>query len=290
MKALNLLLILVLLLSALVISGCKKEEETPRECQTSSQCKVPNKCFAPKCTAEGRCIVTPKDNCCGNRKCDPAGLENQCNCPTDCGNCSGYIQYNVTSGSRIQKKTTQYAIHTCENNDCRVGVDMTKVRNISIVDDLVVADAFKTEFLTTFNNPFNVEKDKIKIEFSLKDKESDISGPLKFTEIKVLSDTDEMMGRKFISEKLENVGNMFTIETGITSSQRSIELEKHLNFELFYELFRTVVNNSAPINNVTKKKPNMQVLKRSSIKVGIGQKFILVAQPSMELGDEEETQ
>jgi hypothetical protein len=99
-----------------------------------------------------------------------------------------------------------------------------------------------------------------------------------------------MMGRKFISEKLENVGNMFTIETGITSSQRSIELEKHLNFELFYELFRTVVNNSAPINNVTKKKPNMQVLKRSSIKVGIGQKFILVAQPSMELGDEEETQ
>ncbi|MBN2459500.1 hypothetical protein JXB28_04415 [Candidatus Woesearchaeota archaeon] len=286
MRVVGLLLILVLLFSSLAFTGCGGgEEEKPiRQCERNSDCKSINKCFTPKCTADGQCTTSPKEFCCGNKICEPQSMENSCSCPDDCGQCQGAIPYNVTTGLRTVQKFTQYAIYLCENNMCVVGADQTKIRVLRMVDDIVVMSAFKAETLSILNSPFDIKREKISIEISLKDRNEKLSGPVVFTEIKVLSDTNEMMGRIFIDEKLEKVGDMFTKQLNLVSSQKVVEQDKPISWEVFYEYVKMEPDFDAPL--IDGKRPSKPVLYRASTKIRLAQKPVFIAQPTASLEEE----
>ncbi|HJX05173.1 MAG TPA: hypothetical protein VJ461_00515, partial [Candidatus Nanoarchaeia archaeon] len=235
MKFLNLLLILFVLSAVLIIAGCNKEKP---ECEKSTDCSAANKCYSARCV-EGKCTANARDNCCGNRKCEASFGESTCTCAADCGDCSGPVKFNVTTSRGTKLQDAQYAVFLCENNICIVGVDQAKLRVLSLVNDLSMTGAFKAEALTTINSPFNIAKDKIKVEFSLKDLDPDVVGAITFTEMKILS-SSEMMGRSFISQKLEKVGDLFSEELALTSAQSAIEEARYIDIEIFYEYVATV--------------------------------------------------
>jgi len=262
MRVLNLVLIFILLCSVIAISGCEKKEKP--ECEKSSDCRVLNtQCFTPKCT-EGKCGSIERKDCCGNGKCEAAGGENTCTCNDDCGSCTGPVKFNVTTARGIKSQDTQYAVHTCENNACIVGVDQAKLRVLSLVNDLNVMGGFKAETLATLNSPFDIAKDKIRIEISLKDLDPDVIGAITFTEIKILS-SSEMMARSFISQKLEKVGDLFSEELALTSAQSMVEEARTIDVEIFYEY--VVTDRGKPVTM------------RTSSKLRLAEKPVFVVQP-----------
>lgn len=254
---LNLVLILILFISLFLISSCKEEPE----CTKSSDCITSNPCFLGRCR-NGRCVSTPKPNCCGNGQCESQAGENKCICPEDCGRCEGKVKFNVSTYRGLQEKEARYARFICEDKKCVVGVAPDDVTVLRLTDEIDVRGGFKADILVTVNNPFDTGRDKLSVEVALKDLDPDVVGGVTFTNIRVLSG-NELLGRKLgVNKKLEDIGDIFTEEFELVSAQSLVEEEKSIDVELDYEY--VVLERGE------------EVVKRSSRKIRLSKKIMLV--------------
>jgi len=255
-KFLMLLLAVSLLTLAIVMSGCSK-----KECSVSSDCPQAS-CFTGKCS-DGVCLKIAKPNCCGNAKCEAGSGENSCTC-SDCGNCTekGKVKYNLTSSRGPKPMETKYAQYMCdESHVCVIGADPFVVNQLRLTQKLDERGYFQAEILNTLNQPFTTRSDKISIRIRLTDINQVVTSPITFTGIQVLSGSS-LLGEKRVSDVLENVGDEFTEELQIISSQSLVEQEIGLEIKLDYEF--TVAERGADI------------LKRLSKKNALSEKITLI--------------
>jgi len=232
MRVWNLLLIIIFLTSLLFIAGCGEKPE----CESSTECATGNPCIVGRCV-DGACKNNIQVNCCGNAMCEPDYGENKCLCPADCGKCEGKAKYNVSTYRGLQEKEANYAKHLCENNVCIVGVSASDVNILKLANEVNVRRGFKAEVLTTLNNPYDISKGTALVRVQLRDIDPDVTGGIKITSLQILSDS-ELMGEKIISKKLNKVGDMFTEELTLTSSQGHVEEEKRVDVKVDYEYVR----------------------------------------------------
>lgn len=226
MKFKSILLMILLLVSVFLITSCGKKAE----CDSSSDCATGNPCIIGRCK-EGQCVNTIKPDCCGNAKCEPGSGENKCTCSLDCGRCEGKVKYNVTTFRGLKEKEANYAQYTCINNICTIGVDASDISVLRLTNDVDERGGFKAEVLTTLNSPFDLSKDNATVRVQLKDVDPDVLSAITFTSIQVLSGS-ELMGEKLVSNKLNQVGDIFTESLNLVSSQSIVEEEKRIDIKL----------------------------------------------------------
>jgi len=229
MKLYNILLVLVLVISAFSIAGCGEEPE----CESSSDCTTGNPCIMGRCNEDGKCVKTIKPDCCGNAKCDEDVGENKCVCPKDCGECEGMVKYNVSSLRGLKEVDSKYARYLCVNDQCKIGVDEEDISTFRLTGTIDVRNRFEIETLTTINSPFDVTKEKVGVRLTLKDTDSSLVGGVTFTGIQVLS-KNELMSEKSINQKLSNIGDSFTEELVLISSQTKVEQIKDIDIKYEY--------------------------------------------------------
>jgi hypothetical protein len=96
-------------------------------------------------------VYTPIPNECGNTLCD--GTENKCTCAQDCGKCEG--------------KSGKYLAQQCNaQQQCVEDIPETAQKPITQTRELTASGA-RIGVTTTFNQPFNLKKDQVELEFSL---------------------------------------------------------------------------------------------------------------------------
>ena len=225
-KLLFILLIILILVSVFFIAGCSKKGQ----CESSSECVTGNPCIIGRCK-DGLCVNTINSDCCGNGKCEPSSGESKCTCSLDCGKCEGKVKYNVTTYRGLKEKDANYAQYLCINNVCGVGVDVSDISVLRLTNEVDVRGGFKAEVLTTLDNPFDISKDNATIRVQLKDLDLDVVSGITFTSIQVLSGS-ELMGEKLISNKMTQVGDIFTESLKLVSSQSIVEEEKKIDIKL----------------------------------------------------------
>jgi hypothetical protein len=223
-------LMLFLMGSIFFLSGCGEKAE----CESSSDCVMKgNPCVQGRCS-DGKCVRTFKDDCCGNSKCEADGGENKCSCPSDCGNCTGKIKYNVTASGRTKTYETVYARYLCINKACAIGVDPEQVVENNFRTPFEIRNAFNIELVSTINTPFDASRDNFKFRFTLNTKASNLVGAITITRLQVMSGT-ELMGEKLgINQALTNLDESFTEEMGITSAQSLNEATKRVDLVIGY--------------------------------------------------------
>jgi hypothetical protein len=259
MRVLNYFLIAILALNVLVLAGCKEKVE----CETALDCNTGNECFTPRCTM-GKCNNIAKNDCCGNRQCESSVAENSCTCPFDCGKCAGKATYNVTSTRGIKTVNATYSIRMCVDKECITAVDPSKVNTLSLINTLDRSGVFRAEILTTINNPFDTDKDNATIRITLKDLNSAVIGGITFRSIQVL-DGANLMGEAIINQKLSDVGDVFSQQLKLKSSQSMVEEEKAVTISFDYE-YATPDSKGNPVT------------KRSNYKTSLADKIFFVVQ------------
>lgn len=142
MRCRNLVFIGVLAL-VIILAGCAKVE-----CKKDAQCVKPH--FTAKCV-ENKCAYTPIPNECGNGVCD--GKENECTCPSDCGSCSG--------------KLGKYLVKQCNaQKECTADIPASAQKPITLTRELTTGGT-KIAVTSTFNQPFNLKRDQLELEFGI---------------------------------------------------------------------------------------------------------------------------
>ena len=97
------------------------------------------------------CMHEPVPNACGNFKCD--GSENKCTCPQDCGVCGG--------------SAGVYLDFVCKSNKCVAQLKSSvKILPNSIFDDRSLGRV-QLNNNYRFNNPFDIGKDRLEIDFKV---------------------------------------------------------------------------------------------------------------------------
>lgn len=143
MRCRTLIFISVLALT-LILAACAKTE-----CRKDVDCTKPH--FTATCV-ENKCAYTPIPGECGNGLCDDD--ENKCTCSQDCGECAG--------------KAGKYLVQQCnaQKTDCVQDIPETAQKPITQTRELTAAGS-KIAATTTFNQPFNLLRDQVELEFKL---------------------------------------------------------------------------------------------------------------------------
>ncbi|MBN2053249.1 hypothetical protein JW756_07125 [Candidatus Woesearchaeota archaeon] len=223
------LVIIIVIASVLLIAGCSKAE-----CKKNSDCTAVNKCFTARCGDDGKCSQTPKSDCCGNAKCEEDSGETKCTCSQDCGKCSGHVKYTVTTTRGSKSVNATYAVYKCEDTTCLVGVDDDQINELKLTNNVDERSGFKAEVLTTLNNPFDTRTATASVRVLLTDINLNVMGAITFTRIQILEGS-ELLGENIISQSLGSVGESFTEELSLTSSQSLVEESKTLDVKVDYE-------------------------------------------------------
>jgi hypothetical protein len=127
----------------LILAGCTKAE-----CRKDTDCVKPH--FTGACV-DKKCSWNPVPNECGNSVCD--GKENECTCPQDCGSCTG--------------KLGKYLVKQCNaQNDCTADIPAATQKPITLTRELQ-AGGSKISSTTTFNQPFNLKRDQLELDFGI---------------------------------------------------------------------------------------------------------------------------
>jgi len=127
-----------------VLVACSKAE-----CKANSDCLKPH--FSGSCDS-GKCSFTPKANECGNSLCD--SNENECSCADDCGTCSGSV-----AGSK-------YLTQSCDSQQ-NCATDMKTAGKETSRTDETSSSGDRFRVITTYNSPFNLGKDSLKLQIGL---------------------------------------------------------------------------------------------------------------------------
>lgn len=135
----------------LILAGCAKAE-----CRKDADCTKPH--FTGTCVNKV-CTYKPIPNECGNTQCETN--ENKCTCPVDCGTCTG--------------KSGKYLTQQCKGNECIEDIPASAQKPVTITRELTISGS-KASLITTFNQPFNLQRDQIKLDFALNVQQKGISG------------------------------------------------------------------------------------------------------------------
>ncbi|MEM2915924.1 MAG: hypothetical protein QXT19_00995 [Candidatus Woesearchaeota archaeon] len=135
--------VIAVIVLLIVLVGCTKAE-----CRKDADCIKPH--FTGKCI-DKKCAYTPIPNECGNLKCEEE--ENKCSCPQDCGKCEGKIGKYLVQSCNAQKECVQDIPPAIQK-------PITTTRELS-------TGGTKISVTTTFNQPFNIKKDQIELDFGI---------------------------------------------------------------------------------------------------------------------------
>ncbi len=139
------ILFISILAVLLVLAGCAKAE-----CKKDVDCQKTH--YTGACV-DKKCDWTPIPNECGNGQCEASANENKCTCGADCGECTG------TAG--------KYLTQQCNNdNECVEDIVATAQKPITQTRELTTGGS-KISVTSTFNQPFNIKKDQLELEFGL---------------------------------------------------------------------------------------------------------------------------
>lgn len=272
MRARTILVIIMLLATVFFITSCGKEPE----CEANADCATGNPCFAGKCL-EGTCTRTPISGCCGNNQCETG--ENKCTCDKDCGKCEGIYKYNTTTNyGRQVVVTTKYLSLFCENDRCKTGILPDRINSIQLINDIIETGGFKAELLSTINDPFIVGTDTLSIRLLLKDKYPLLVSNVSFSRIQVLEGS-EVLGEKMITRQLGKIGDMWTEQIKLVSSQVSVEEAKSIDIKLDYSYTVLERNGTDP---KTRQATYTRAGRISSMKSRLAEKITFVVIPELE--------
>jgi len=107
--------VLVLLLSVILISGCAE-----KECKIDTDC-LTKSCFTIQC-ADNKCVYSPVTNCCGNEICEVG--ETYPECAADCPNCDDKNDCTIDEYDYHEQKCINTPILDricCGNRVCETG-------------------------------------------------------------------------------------------------------------------------------------------------------------------------
>ncbi len=270
MRASTILVIIILLVSTFLITSCGKKPE----CVTNNDCATGNPCMSAKCT-DGICVKKMFDNCCGNSKCE--SMENSCTCENDCGKCEGAYKYNISSRYTTKPTvvTTVYISQFCENEKCITGVPPDKITTVKLLNDIVLTGAFKAELLTTINNPYVLDNSVVNIRVLLKDRDPALVGNVTFSRIQILEGS-EVLAEKVVDKRLGNIGESWTEELSMVSSQTALEESKSIDIKFDYAYTVMVKSGTDPASKEPIMKPSHII---ASIKNRLADKIMIVKLP-----------
>jgi hypothetical protein len=230
MKVKTLAAMLVIVAALLLVAGCAK-----KECEVASDCGSNTQCITHGCSAEGKCMKNVKPNCCGNFRCELSAGENSCGCGTDCGQCAGKVKYNTTTSKGVKTIETKYSVYACNDaKDCVVSANPDLVTELKLTNVVEERNYFKLDLLSTLNKPFDTATDKLSVRVTLSDLSAKtVSGGLTVTSIQVLSG-NTLMGEAILNRQLVKVGDAFTQEFTLETSQTLPEEDMQVSLKVFY--------------------------------------------------------
>ncbi len=229
-----------LLLGVLFIAGCG----APPECKVKADC--PDKLCKIKTGCENtKCKYTEIDKCCGNGKCEDKASENYCNCDKDCK----AIAFNKT-------RTMNYVCNE-DNTEYRLGIDPKTADSETTSSDLSFS-GFTASTKITSKNPFNVDQDAFKLEFTLFKKNDDVTKPaIKRIEVKAeVNDNDVVLAEKEVGQVLWTDKNSIEVELPVTGLLKDGEEQavESVNFLIDYEYMQGSGAAAKPKTGATKYK------------------------------------
>ncbi len=174
------------------------------------------------------CEYKPIPGACGNGVCD--GTENKCNCPADCGPCSGGGTYTTMN---------------CVANNCVIQLKSgISINPQSLFDDKPIGP-FHLQNTYKYNNPFNTKTDKFVLDLKLQDKQDTVSS-VKITDVRLLDGSQEIAFAS-VNKELTSKGQQETAE--ITIMPGPAEQDRTLTLRVWYEY---VQNGETKSNDFTK--------------------------------------
>ena len=188
---------------------------TPYPCPES--CDDNNPGTADVCDASTNffCKHIPVPGACGNYICE--ANENPCTCPSDCGPCLG---------------DTTYTFYGCSMNKCiaqlKPGISQAQQ---SLFDDMKMSK-FHLQNNYEFLNPLDVSKDKLKLSFSLYNKQPGVSD-FKIETIRLFEGINEIAAAtpNLALPEIDSTGN---VELSVPL-QSMPEMTKTLALKIWYE-------------------------------------------------------
>lgn len=167
-------------------------------------------------TLTSRCEFKPMPDSVGNFICESG--ENSCSSPKDCGPC---------------EKTLEFVQFTCVQNSCvgEIRSDVN-VEKISLFDDNK-RTGFRLHNIYNYNNPFNAFADKLSVDFTLFEKDDEIS-QISVDKILVLEQNQQLA----IAEPkllLKSINEKKTVELQLPKPTIPEE-EKTLTLQVFYSV------------------------------------------------------
>jgi hypothetical protein len=220
------LFLIILLLSFLIIVGCKE-----KECETTVECTNKD-CFTVDCI-DYKCNYKVILNCCGNNKCEDK--ENGCNCPKDCEKCEGKILLeNVTRGTRVEEIYSEYLQKVCNRDQCVIDIDVKSQSIVPLIYDRDVSN-YKLSIAVNTKKPFIVNQDYLDFEISLRDARNELL-PFKINEIQIVGRGNKLFGRNSnFDGTLNNIGGTIKIRVPITLIPEKLESKETISMKIFYE-------------------------------------------------------
>jgi hypothetical protein len=210
MRARNIFFILVIL-SVLVFSGCKKE------CSQASDCAVKT-CNTVSCV-KNACVYASKSNCCGNGKCDT--IENKCTCEKDCKACSGNIG--------------KFMFYTCVNEEC---VAESNRLGKTILDEHKFT-YFSLGITSSYEEPFDLAKSGFTMAVALKDADVDLVPPVRITSVKLL-EKDVLLGQASPDISFSSVGDSQSVGIPLSFEIPGNESSKTITYKIDYEYVKRI--------------------------------------------------
>lgn len=258
MIRINKSVLISLMIILFVIGGCDKGECSSDSDCTFSMCDTTasRPCVEVTRCIDHECVCDVKRNCCGNKIKDNIedGLPgNKCTCPEDYGKCSGKGKIQV--GSR--EVDTEYLEYHCEDNECVFGVDEEDVKEVRLLDE-VETNYFMIDSVTTFDNPFEVNKDSFGFRITLKDTQDDIVLPIFLNKI-VLTDGEMLFGELSLNGKvLAGIGDYVEFSVPSRFDLEELEEERRLSYQIDYEHEITVRDQRLSNGTYTYKQENVR--------------------------------
>jgi hypothetical protein len=235
-KTIRIMIFTFILFSFIVLIGCGEK----KECTVNSDCGPIKDCYKTTCSSEYKCTSTPTPNCCGNGKCeyiitngDVKG-ENYCNCAKDCSGtgykCDGY---KLLTDDRYGKKYTKILEYRCnEKKECVLDFDRDTQKEVPLIYEKELT-YFKLTIITTLKKPFNIKTDNIDIEIELKDRSTDLSGPVTIMGIQLIKGSI-VYGSIDINKQLTKINDKFNVGFPIRYVPDNIESEESLELKIEY--------------------------------------------------------
>ncbi len=184
-----------------------------------SSCDDGNSATDDVCSAatEYFCEHNPKAGVCGNSVCD--STEDKCDCPDDCGPCSGPASSSLS-----------YACSSSNKCVTMISPSITQ-EPISLFDDRNI-NIFHLQNNYAYNSPFNVNTDKFTADFSLFNIGSAYKD-VKIATVKIM-DMDQEIASAEVGKTFSGVGDSVSVEMSVDSFTGTEE-SKTLSLKVWYE-------------------------------------------------------